>query len=751
MSSVKNSYEQNGDKTTEDFIKQSKYLHLLCCEIQKSLSNYLKQDGSNMEELVKVCESLPMISATFVELSQNKTKPSPLFEYSYNHWKTKIWSHRLTILYLINQVVSIDIVKILEYHEENENILILFIFYNELLAISNTTEPPGINMVKNTCSTLLKPLRHMSATKILQILAQQRAEKYSHQLITILLNIYHNSKDLGYPINENLQDDEIDGSDNSSMEIYRTLAGYITPPQCSVIPPIDDTSMSITGSRKIVLSDVAQLDSLILSEEQNLAALLIPISKISPSMLGANATKISKSTGCVQIRKKVQLKINDYYQQILWGEVGTTSEHVLLWWGPEALGLASPQTGHLIKSWLTKFISTVSVPNLVKTALHSLLDSLCSHVTLTSWDELFRKALVSACYQHSRHITQDVGEGTKIGQLFFDVFNDLVLLNNQCEGPNWTLEDLEGLPLVEQIPILHRLDHSVHTVRLWVESRARQLSNYWNMNQFFKVTQNDVNICLHALSQLQLANQTDLLGPDSSVHVMVCCKMRAKLVSEVRVNIEKLQKVANLCIDNTLTTVCRTVSLANLQMVFPDSSYWRQQIDEMPQYVSGYVEDYLDEVLRPVLVSTNTLSMGIQQKVSGLVLCIMCEAWLDHIYIHQIRFSEWGALQLLTDFGAIPTWLIERVTLTSDVRNHLLNTEVLKRCEGVGRLLLRHPGEHISMSAMPPRKKHDSGDGTPRTPENMPAEMYVPNQEQWLQLRAPRHNKTFILCCGNQL
>lgn len=66
------------------------------------------------------------------------------------------------------------------------------------------------------------------------------------------------------------------------------------------------------------------------------------------------------------------------------------------------------------------------------------------------------------------------------------------------------LEDLEELPLVEQIPILHRLDHSVHTVRLWIESRARQLSNYWNMDQFFKVTQSDVNICLQALAQLQV-------------------------------------------------------------------------------------------------------------------------------------------------------------------------------------------------------------------------------------------------------
>ena len=52
----------------------------------------------------------------------------------------------------------------------------------------------------------------------------------------------------------------------------------------------------------------------------------------------------------------------------------------------------------------------VSIPHLVKPALHSLLDSLCCHVTSTSWDELFRKALVAAGHQHSRHITNDTAE-----------------------------------------------------------------------------------------------------------------------------------------------------------------------------------------------------------------------------------------------------------------------------------------------------------------------------------------------------
>jgi hypothetical protein len=59
--------------------------------------------------------------------------------------------------------------------------------------------------------------------------------------------------------------------------------------------------------------------------------------------------------------------------------------------------------------------------------------------------------------------------------------------------------------------------------------------------------------------------------------------------------------------------------------------------------------------------------------------------------------SEWGALQLLVDFGSVPDWLEGCPWLQTEVRNHLAHSEVLRRCEGVGRLLLRHPGEPIAM------------------------------------------------------
>jgi len=71
--------------------------------------------------------------------------------------------------------------------------------------------------------------------------------------------------------------------------------------------------------------------------------------------------------------------------------------------------------------------------------------------------------------------------------------------------------------------------------------------------------------------------------------------------------------------------------------------------------------------------------------------------------------SEWGALQLLVDFGSVPNWLEDCTWLESVVRNRLAHSEVLRRCEGVGRLLLRCPGEPVAMISPVTANKGSAG------------------------------------------
>ncbi|XP_054259357.1 coiled-coil domain-containing protein 142-like [Macrosteles quadrilineatus] len=744
-------WKPSKDKATEEFTNNCKLIYGLSTKLRARLGNILKSDPSNWQDLESISKELPHMMTLYHSVLSGPDTSSHVLNFRREFWQAKIWHQRLATLYLINQVVTLVLVHCVEDPTHQNSVITLVTFFNDLLNLNLTSKPRGITVVKNTCPSLLQPLRRLSITKILQILAQGRAEQCGHLLVNVLLDLYLDTNrgvspaDSGDPDTEPLlSDEELPSSDNSSMEIYRTLTRYMTPPQGGESELLygepDDTM-------PLVSSDVAMLDGLLYSEDKRLTPLLTSISVSASSLLGPHAIKQSKQTGDMKVRRRVRHKVLEYYSQVLWGEVGAFLDHVLLWWGSRPLGT---QTCHHFRSWLHTFMQTVTLPDMMRPALHSLQDSLCCHVTSTSWDQLFRRALVAASTQHSRHIVHNVEQGTYTGKLFSELFSDLMLLSNSCEGPNWTVQDLEELPVVEQIPVLHRLDHSIHTVRLWVQSRAKQLSNPWNMDQFFRVTQSDINTCLRDLSQLKFSNQVDILNAECSVHVVVCVKMRAKLVSEVKANLEKLQNMSTVVLD-ILASVCRTVSLANLHMMFPDPHYWRQRLDEMPQFASNYVEDYLEEVLRPVLSATTHLPLSVQQRVSGMVLNIMCEAWLDHIYAHQIKFSEWGALQLLTDFGAVPTWLLERVSLSGELRKHLLNTEVLRRCEGVGRLLLRRPGERIPMTIAPSRKKHDSDDSPARTPELMPAEMYVPNQEQWLQLRAPRKGRALTLCCTHLL
>lgn len=149
------------------------------------------------------------------------------------------------------------------------------------------------------------------------------------------------------------------------------------------------------------------------------------------------------------------------------------------------------------------------------------------------------------------------------GKLFSNTLKDLVAQCNQCEStPDWIIgAPLDELPLVEQIPILHRLgklstktllyivkvlyyalDHSVHMTRIWAVNESKKLANSWNVQGFFSLIHGDIVDCLTQLNNLRLRDHSNEIEKGNlGVHVEVCSLMRAKLVSEVKVNVQKLK------------------------------------------------------------------------------------------------------------------------------------------------------------------------------------------------------------------
>lgn len=76
-------------------------------------------------------------------------------------------------------------------------------------------------------------------------------------------------------------------------------------------------------------------------------------------------------------------------------------------------------------------------------------------------------------------------------------------------------------------------------MRLWAAAKSKALCIDWCMDMFFKVVHNDINQCLE---QIKILRTPNLVPTDSfEVEIQVNVALRAKLISEVKVNICKLK------------------------------------------------------------------------------------------------------------------------------------------------------------------------------------------------------------------
>lgn len=160
---------------------------------------------------------------------------------------------------------------------------------------------------------------------------------------------------------------------------------------------------------------------------------------------------------------------------------------------------------------------------------------------------------------------------------------------------------------------------------------------------------------------------------------------------------------------------------------------------------------HLDELYLPVVNATQL------PEILSLVLQIMCEAWLDHIYMKRIRFSRVGAQNLQCDFDGVSAWLADCAAVRPEQRDTLGRHEVLRMCEGVAKILLRKPDDVISMVQSEMRAAVKSM-ARPEQPQldaagaggaaQLPPEMFVPNQQRWLELRARDRGVLRWLVCS---
>lgn len=126
-------------------------------------------------------------------------------------------------------------------------------------------------------------------------------------------------------------------------------------------------------------------------------------------------------------------------------------------------------------------------------------------------------------------------------------------------------------------------------------------------------------------------------------------------------------------------------------------------------------------------------------------------------------------MNLLKDFDGVSQWILACNYIQKDHIEILAKHEVLRMCEGVGKILLRKPDEVISMMSEIKLTKSSNGragrcvfsffktfffrfsfqtdEEDDRAP--LPPEMFVPNQQRWLELRARNTKSSYCLCLCN--
>lgn len=137
--------------------------------------------------------------------------------------------------------------------------------------------------------------------------------------------------------------------------LLRALTKHMSPPLETMQ---NDEPKKADISKIDSISNFQNLEELITYEEKNVLNLLETTLKVAPLMLGHDGVKKSKNEEGMKISDKAKNKVLDYYEEILWGEVGNYLEHIVLWWTACPMSTRPPHSSQHLREWINQFIPT---------------------------------------------------------------------------------------------------------------------------------------------------------------------------------------------------------------------------------------------------------------------------------------------------------------------------------------------------------------------------------------------------------
>ncbi|XP_055852622.1 uncharacterized protein LOC129916607 isoform X2 [Episyrphus balteatus] len=576
----------------------------------------------------------------------------------------------------------------------------------------------NLNVSSNTYPNLLQPQSNLNFGAVLQLLSQRRIEPNILEILLDLLNM-HGSKF-----------DELKMENDCSplsLEVLKSLTQNLVNETDFLKThniAYDDGLNEILGGIDVTTLNYQQQNDNV--ESDNVSNFIFKVSMYITNLIW-DCRKIVPSV--FDEKKSYDLMMNDAIKTV-WTYITTILDHVILWWIETPVSCFSLTYVDSIRDRITS--------NSFKEPSHSSLRALREILTLFAsnnvWDKMFRITLVTSSHSKKAYKSKETEEenvktGTYAGTIWNGLFNNLKTFNNFLLDSATTGQ----VAVAEQIPILHRIDHSIHSMRIWVNEQCKLQCSQWIIDIVFQLLYFDVRDCLATLS---LMDKQVLSLKNADIPMTVCISLRAKLLVEINANISKLQNITEECI-TILSSVCRTLSLANFSLSFPSREHWQQNV--VVETKCAYVSFILDQIFSPVLKATNDI------MIQELILKLICEAWIDYIFSKRVKFSTAGALALINDFDEVKKWILKTTYIPPLNMKNLVNHEVLHMCKGVGKVLVRKPKEMIAIVHSPKHRKSSSEE--PSLDTQLPSEMFVSNQSNWLQLKASSGKFSFSNWC----
>lgn len=159
------------------------------------------------------------------------------------------------------------------------------------------------------------------------------------------------------------------------LYFFRALTKHLSPP-IEITNQISKKEKESSDNVDNSIGSFVNLEELISNEEANVLNLLTATRQVAPAMLGKEGVKKTKNgtqfnysrqigllktyifVGEIKISSKVIEKALEYYEQILWAEVGNYLEHVILWWACSPLSARPPRSSQHLREWINHFVPT---------------------------------------------------------------------------------------------------------------------------------------------------------------------------------------------------------------------------------------------------------------------------------------------------------------------------------------------------------------------------------------------------------